>query len=499
MNGGVGKSGVSAFKWSAISTVARFGLQLIAQVVLARLLGPGNYGVFGIGMVVLTFSAFVSNLGFAWNLLHRPTVSDEDVRFAFTWQLIMGLLTMLILWLGAPWLADYFREPKVEPVIRWLSLACVMSGLASTSSNLMQRALNFRAVGLIQVFSYAVGYLVVGIPMALLGFGVNALVAAWLIQAGIAMAAGFYVHPHPVKPLFHYSGTKTAMGQSGTVFLTNIVNWWLNNLDRVVLGRMLDVHAVGFYSAGYNLATMPNSLLLNALQPSFMAAASRMQADKERLKRAYLQILATIWALTLPAFVVMSVLASSLVQFLYGALWSETGIILTILFLGMPAYVTWGISTPVLWNSGRKKHEFLCQIPVLLVGGLVFYIAAGYGVFAIAAVSSLLLVGRMLAVAVPACRALDVHFHELLPYLVGGTWLSVLAGGAAWIGKWLGMQLGFALASLILGSLFSLVTLLAAIYLRPRFIGPLTVQMLLRFSPRLEPLLVSRPGLSKET
>jgi lipopolysaccharide exporter len=162
--GGLGRSAVAAVKWSAAATVGRFALQLLAQVVLARTLGPDIFGVFAIGMVVLTFANFVSGFGFSWSLLQRITLNEDDIRFAWTWQLIMGVVTMLGLYLLAPALADYFREPRAQPVIEWLSLACLLSAATAPATYLLQRDLNFRAVGLIQVGSYAAGYLVVGFP-----------------------------------------------------------------------------------------------------------------------------------------------------------------------------------------------------------------------------------------------------------------------------------------------------------------------------------------------
>ena len=82
-----------ALKWSALTTVLRFVLQLGAQVALARMLGPGNFGVYGIGMAALTFAAFLSGASFSWNLMLMPSVSRDDIRFSFTWQLLAGLLT----------------------------------------------------------------------------------------------------------------------------------------------------------------------------------------------------------------------------------------------------------------------------------------------------------------------------------------------------------------------------------------------------------------------
>lgn len=194
----LGKSGVSAFKWSALSTGSRFVLQLVAQVILARTLGPEAYGVFAIGMVVLTFANFVSGFGFSWSLLQRAEVSDDDIRFAWTWQLIVGIATMVALYFLAPWLAHYFREARAQSVIEWLSLACLLSAAASPATYLLQRDLDFRTVGLIQVGSYAAGYVAVGVPMALLGWGTASLVAAWLVQCGVMFVASYIAKPKSV-------------------------------------------------------------------------------------------------------------------------------------------------------------------------------------------------------------------------------------------------------------------------------------------------------------
>ncbi|NBW48544.1 MAG: lipopolysaccharide biosynthesis protein [Betaproteobacteria bacterium] len=480
------KEGVRAVKWSAVSTVARFVLQLVAQVVLARILGPENYGVFGIGMVVLTLSNFLSSFGFGWNLLHKKDLTTEDIRFAFTWQVVAGSTAMVTLYLSAPTLADYFREPRVLGVIQWLSLACLLSAAMAPSSNLLQRDLNFKAVGLIQVGSYAAGYLVVGIPMALAGLGVHSLVAAWLVQTGVALVASYTLRPHSLIPLFHFSGTGKAMGTSGQVFMTNVVNWCLNNVDRVLIGRMLNVHSVGVYTAGYNLATMPNNLLLSALQPAFMSAAARMQDEPKRLARVYMEMLATVWVLVLPFFVFLAAVASDVVHLLYGAKWAETAGVLAILFLGMPAYVTWGITTPVLWNTGRKHHEALLQLPVLLIGALSLYFATDWGVLAAAAVASGILVLRMIVVMGSAFVALRLDFYDVLPNVFRGLLLSVIPLLISTLFDFLFVSVDWIILRLMATSLLTLVVILSLVYKWPKLLGDAVLLMLTRFFPKLE-------------
>ena len=486
---GLGRSGVSAVKWSAASTVARFALQLVAQVVLARTLGPDIFGVFAIGMVVLTFANFVSGFGFSWSLLQRPTLCEEDIRFAWTWQLLVGVITMLALYSLAPLLAQYFREPRAQTVIEWLSLACLLTAAAAPSTYLLQRDLNFRGVGLIQVGSYAAGYVVVGMPMALLGWGVASLVAAWLVQAIVILATSYALKPHALRPLFWYHDAASAVGTGRTVFITNIVNWVLTNLDRVVIGRLLNAQALGLYNVAYNLATMPNTLLLGALSPAFLAAGAQLQNERQRLGRAYLQMLATILVLGIPAFVFLALISADLVRLLYGPKWSEAAWVLSILFLSMPAYVIWGLSTPVLWNTGRKQYEYALQLPLVVVGALSFYLFAGKGIRAAAIVTALLMVLRAAVIATAALRGLELRWTALLPHAARGLLLSVVCAASVLAGQELVARFEIPLLSLVISTLLAFFPAALLVVVRPKVLGYQTAAMVLRFFPRLENLL----------
>lgn len=490
---GLSKSGVAAVKWSATSTLARFLLQLLAQVILARALGPEIFGIFAIGMIVLTFANFFSGFGFSWSLLQRTTLCDEDIRFAWTWQLVVGLVTMLIVYLLAPALATYFREPRTQSVIEWLSVACLLSAAAAPATYLMQRDLDFRASGLIQVGSYMAGYVVVGIPMAMLGWGATSLVAAWLVQAAVVLVVSYVVKPHAVRPLFWYAGATYAMGTGRAVFLTNITNWMLNNLDRVMIGRLLNTQALGLYNVAYNLAAMPNNLLLGALQPAFLAAGARLQSELERLGRVYFQMLATIFVLIFPVFVFLALVSSDVVHLLYGSKWSDAGSVMSILFLSMPAYVIWGVSTPVLWNTGRKYHESILQLPILAVGAVGFYYFADRGIKAAATVAALMLVLRALVVGATAFRALKLNWVELLPDIGRGIILSVLCTIGVKAGQATVATYEIPLFSLAASTLMAFLMLALLLLVRPQLLGMQSTTMVVRFFPKLAPML-SRIG-----
>lgn len=481
----ISRKGVSAVKWGAAGTAARYVLQFGAQIVLARLLGPENYGLFAIGMIVLTFGQFVADFGFAWGLVQSQDLTEEHIRFVFTSQLVSGMLVAVGLYAIAPAVAHYFSEPRVAPVIRWLSLACVIYAVAAPATNLLKRSLDFRALNIIQIVSYSIGYLAIGIPLAYHGAGVWALVAAWLAQALCALVLSFVRCPHSIKPLIWHDGALGQLNVGFTVFATNICNWLLNNIDRILLGRFVNAHAVGLYVVGYNLATTP-AMLFGSVQPAFLAAGARIQSEPDRLRRAYLSVVATVWVLVAPLFVVLAIVAQDLVGVLYGSAWESSGIVLAILALSMPAYLTFGVSTPILWNTGCKHYESLLQLPILALAGVAFYMLSGQGIVVVAAVTASVLFARSAVVTAGACRRLRIRARDLLASATRGSVMALLAA----TGTIAGLELGHTawptkLGSLFAGTVAGCSVLIAASLMFPRLLGAAVIEMLGRFSPAL--------------
>ncbi|MBA5690087.1 lipopolysaccharide biosynthesis protein [Rugamonas apoptosis] len=486
------RKSVSAVKWAAAGTVLRFALQLCTQVVLARMLGPEVYGLFALGLVVMTFSNFLADFGFSWGLIQRQDIDARDIRFAFTWQFLSGAVASVGLFLLAPAVAQYFNEPRVEPIVRWLSLTCVLNAITAPASSLLRRNMDFRALNIIQVASYVIGYLLVGIPCAYLGAGVWTLVAAWLTQTGSAFVLTWVRHPHPLRPLLWYPGARDFTQVGVAVFATNLCNWFLNNVDRIFLGRMLHAHAVGVYNVAYNLANTPNSLFLTALQPAFLASGARLQDDRARLRDAYVSVLAVIWIVIGPMFAALACLGPDLIATLYGPAWQGSGPVFAMLALAMPAYITWGLSTPILWNTGGKHLESLLQLPVLGGAVLALSMLAGQGALTVAMVASATLLARAVVIASVACRRLALPAGALLPLAGRAVLLAALAAAAALGGAAGARMLGTPpLLPLLGGALAAIISCVLAVLLYPRLLGKPVLHMLGRFSPPIPPRLMA--------
>ncbi len=142
------------------------------------------------------------------------------------------------MFIGAPWMAEFLREPRLTDVVRWLSLTCVFNAAASTASNLLRRELRFKEQAVVQMQSYAAAYGLLGLPMAALGYGVWSLVAAWIFQALLGAVLSYRSQAHPWHPLFRVAQPREFVNVGAVVFVTNICNWLLTNMDRLLIGRL---------------------------------------------------------------------------------------------------------------------------------------------------------------------------------------------------------------------------------------------------------------------
>lgn len=396
-------------------------IQLGAQIVLARLIGPDQYGLYAIGVMVIGFSMFFSDMGIAYGLVQKKDISPVDIRFAFSWQCLLGLAVTLVLILLSEPLADFFNEPRAQPVIAILALVCFLQSAASVSTNLLKRDLRQKTIQFCYAFSYFVGYVLVGIPMALNGYQVWSLVAGWIVQASVSFVILYFNKRHLVMPIFWHGEAKQMTLYGGTVLATNLVNWTISTVDRLVIGRLFPAATVGMYATAYNLMSYSTSSIYAIVQSVFFSAGGQVQGNRARLTRAFGLLMEGVALFALPVFACIATVADTFILALYGQEWLAAAEMLRPIALAMPFFLVWGLTTPVLWSSGRERKEFIIQLPLALCWVVASLLAAQHSAVAVAWMVLALSIVRAVLFVTVALKNLDLGLAAMLtPWLRGG-------------------------------------------------------------------------------
>ena len=465
-----------AFMWGTGGSIVRIFLQLGIQVALARLLGPAVYGVFAFGVLVVGLASYFADFGLAYGLIQKQNTTDDDVRFVWTWQCMLGVVIGALMFALAGPLAELFAKPETRPVFAWLSLVCMLNALTAPSTNLLKKTLDYRTLQVAQLAGYLAGYFCVGLPLALAGAEVSALIAAMVVQACVILVVQYARVRHPLGLRFWLPGGRAMLTYGATVLATNLVNWLLTSADKLMVGRLFPTHVIGVYSIAFNLVNAPAAAAYSNLQSVVFSAGARLQEDMQGLKSAFLRLLAAVIVGAFPLFALLAVGAGLAIDGIYGARWSEATPFLRIFAFAMPSLLIWGISTPVLWNTGRITLEVRMQVPMVLAWAAVLVAVASQPASVFALAAAVLLAARAAIMAVVAGRILAVT--------PGEAWRA-LSGGVAMTATMIGVTsyLLVPLASALQGPQLRLAVLLgsgASIYLLSIvLLGPLLLDRLL--------------------
>jgi len=426
----LGSRSLLAVFWGTGGAAARLLLQFGAQVVLARILGPEQYGIFAIGAIVISFSNFFSDVGLAYGLIQKKDVSQNDIRFVFTWQIILGAAVTAAVYFAADGIAAFFGDARATDVVQTLAAICLLNALAAPSLNLLKRELDFKRIQIAQISGFILGYVIIGIPLALYGSQVWALVVAWLVQAMVVLILAYRATRHAVSPLIHHDEARALTTYGGTVLITNIINWVIGNVDRVIVGRVFTSREIGLYATTYNMLQTPTTSLLGIVQPVFFAASSRIADDRETIAASYRALIAAVATYILPVFVAVAAVSETFVLGFYGPKWHEAADLFAPLALAMPLFMIWGFTTPLLWTGGHASKELKTQLPMAVIWSGATWLAAQHSLIAVGwAVLGLYLL-RCLVIVWTATHHLQLSRLALWHAMRGGIACAIAVGMA---------------------------------------------------------------------
>jgi O-antigen/teichoic acid export membrane protein len=426
----LGRRTWAALVWSYFGAIARALLQLVFQLVLARLLGPEAFGQAALALVVLGFGWILSEAGFGSALIQKQDISTADIRYALGWVLLLSALAGVVMALAAPLFARWLGDARAWPLLAAAGLLIPVQAVSNIPASLMRRNLDAKRAQAIYLSGYIIAYGGVGLPAAWLGAGPWALVAAFGVHSLFNLVSGCIVTRCPLRPSLHGDGGLRAFGFKVT--LANMANWATENVDRLLVARFWGSAPLGAYGAAANLSRAPAGFLLGSLQSVAFASAARLQGSRDRLAQVYLGMLSGLSLLTWPVFVAMAVHADLLIGLLYGERWVEAGPLFTVFSLSLLPLTLLGVAGPLLWAINAVATDVQAQL--LTVGMLVVGLwaladlplhQAAWVVLPAYWVRSLWLLWRLSA-------ALGVSALEVLRALRGGVLLLALSALLAW-------------------------------------------------------------------
>lgn len=308
--------------WAFSGSWVQAFLRLAVVTVLARLLGPEDFGLAAAALIVIGFFRVFLRTGVRPALIQRAELEDRHVRTGFTVSLLIGVVFGALIVALAGSIAEYgFRMEGLAPVLQVVVLILPLQSLGIVASALLERDLRFRVFIRIEVVSYLLGYALLGPALALAGFGVWALVAAYVGQELLRTLMSLVARPHPMRVQLERRALRELFYFGGGFALARFGNFGALNGDKWVAGRWLGQEFLGLYKYAVELTDMIANLFGTVLDKVLFPAMARIQGDRVRLGQAYRTGVGMVAALVLPTSAAISVVAPELIHLVLGAEW----------------------------------------------------------------------------------------------------------------------------------------------------------------------------------
>ena len=376
-----------AIKGVVWTAMGKWGSQCISFAVfltLAHLLEPQIFGLVALANIFFAFMQVFLDQGFSKAIIQRQEIEPEHLDTAFWTNIGIALVLLGISISGAGLIANLFKEPLLTPIIRCLSLSFVFAALNSIQSALLYRQLAFKALTtrtLLATFSGGV----VGVVMALLGFGVWSLVGQQLTNGFVGVLVLWWSTDW--RPGFKFC---TKHFQELFSFGINIVGiqileFFNRRSDDLLIGYFLGSIALGYYTVAYRWLLVMTQLLTSVTIQVAIPVFSKLQTEPELLKRAFYTATQLTSLISFPIFTGTAVLAPEIVQRLFGEKWMASVPVMQVLaFIGILHSLQYFNGT-IIMAMGKPLWKLKLNFLDAVVNVIAFLIVVRWGILAVAA------------------------------------------------------------------------------------------------------------------
>lgn len=329
--------------WGILSSGGMQLLNLIIGIFLARLLSPEEYGI--VGMLAI-FTLIANNLqesGFGVALINVKDIKHEDYNSVFWFNVIVSILLYIILFLSAPLIADFFHQPRLTDLSRFLFIAFIFAALGISPNAKLVRALKMKEKAIISLSALVVSG-TVGVTMAFKGYSYWSL-AAQQVLYNVVICIGRYSFAHWWPTLnINFGPVKRMFAFSYKVLITAILGTISNNVLTVIFGRLFPAQAVGNFYQANKWNTMANSLVTGTVSQMVQPVLVRVNDDQERRRRVFGKMLRFTAFLAFPVMMGLALVAHEFIIIAIGSNWEESIPLLQILCMSgafVPLYAVY--------------------------------------------------------------------------------------------------------------------------------------------------------------
>lgn len=366
------KQVVQGVGWSIGGAFASIAINLFTKVILARLLFPGDFGLFAMVFIIIAFLNLFSGLGISSTLIYKNTDDEKTINTAFVFAIIIGIVLTVLCYISSNFVADFFKQPDLVPMIQIMSFVMIFDSLANFFYGIIIKELKFREKTIAEV-CVILFYGIAVIGLAYLGLGVWSMVYAYVFQHFFLLVFLWAFCQKKLKFSINYTLTKEIFHFGKYITLSSLLAWAITSVDNILIGRKLGDEKLGYYSFGFNIATLPMLWITHIITSVCSPVYAKLKHDAQLLQKAYEKSLEWSMIFIFPISFGILLLADIFVEVVFSPKWMPMVPILRILAVYSILRSVCNICGYMLDSVGKPKVASMLVLVELFILCLIIY------------------------------------------------------------------------------------------------------------------------------
>ena len=369
---------VKGVVWSSIERFSTQGVQFLIMIIMARLLTPKDYGLIGMLAIFLAVAQSLIDSGFSQALIRKQDRTDVDNSTVFYFNIVVSSALYLILFIAAPFVADFYNQPELTSVMRVVCLGVILNSLAVVQRALLTVRIDFKTQAKASL-SAAVISGCIGIVLAYCGFGVWSLVVQQLLNLSVnTLLLWIFSKWRPIA-VFSWKSFHELFAFGSKMLASGLLDTLYRNIYPIVIGKLFSASSLGHYTRAQQFSEFPSSNVTGIIQRVTYPILCGIQDETERLEDVYRKFLKLSAFIIFPLMIGLSAVARPFIDIALGTQWGFCGQLLQIICFAMMWYPIHAINLNLLQVKGRSDLFLRLEIIKKILGITVLCITAPFG------------------------------------------------------------------------------------------------------------------------
>lgn len=368
--------------WNALETFGGQLIQFIITIILARILIPEDFGVVGLLVIFTEFSKVILDSGFSQTLIRKKDVNQNDFTSVFYLNVCIGLVIYLVLYLCAPLIGNFYNYPELTSISRVVFLTILINSFSIVQNAKIIKEVRFNILAKRTIISNLIAG-IIGIGLALQGFGVWSLVAQ-IVFASLFRGISLWIFSK-WRPALHFTLDPIVkmLPFSSNLLISGIFDVLATNIQTLLIGKFYTKADLGFYTQARRIEGIPASSFTSIVRTVTFPVLSNLQDDVDKVKHAYRKVIGIAFFLVFPMMLVLIPMADHLIISLLGEPWRPSIEYFKILCITGALYPLYSINLNIFLVCGKSKSYLRVSILMRIITLIAIILTVTVSVYAI--------------------------------------------------------------------------------------------------------------------